>query len=187
MADSKLQSLKAYLDEAADSYLAGQGDELSALAESVVPEGGLIDRPGFGERFGRNLDRRRDARKTLQDEQMLAGGLGGLTGTVLSPMSRVLSFPARVATSAVEEIGRSDPKSGLEYLKALAVGAGQGALQHVAPGIVAEAKRLRSRSSAAYFPRLLDLTQSNVSPGFQRQLEVEQRQREEQERKKAKE
>jgi hypothetical protein len=181
MADSKLKALKAYLSEAADSLVAGQGDELSALAESVLPEKGLIDKPGFGERFGRNLERRQEARKQMQNEQILAGGLGSLTGTVASPMSRVMSLPARMVTSAAEEVGRSDPESGLEYLKALALGAGQGAMQHVAPGIAAEAVKMRKRSSAKALPFLLDLTQSNASPGLQRQLEADRRQREEEE------
>jgi len=181
MADSKLKSLKAYLSEAADSYLAGQGDELSALAESVLPEKGLIDKPGFGERFGRNLERRQAARKQTQDEQIIAGGLGSLTGTVASPMSRVMSLPARVVTSAAEEVGRSDPESGLEYLKALALGAGQGAMQHVAPGFAAEAVKMRKRSMAKYLPQVLDLTQSNAAPGMQRRLEADQKLREEEE------
>lgn len=181
MDDAKLKALKAYLSEAADSYLAGQGDELSALAESVLPEKGLVDKPGFGERFGRNLERRREARKQTQDEQILAGGLGSLTGTVASPMSRVMSLPARMVTSAAEEVGRSDPESGLEYLKALALGAGQGAMQHVAPGFAAEAVKMRKRSTAKYLPRILDLTQSNAVPGMQRRLEADQKLREEEE------
>ena len=181
MDDAKLKALKAYLSEAADSYLAGQGDELSALAESVLPEKGLIDKPGFGERFDRNLERRREARKQIQDEQILAGGLGSLTGTIASPMSRVMSLPARMVTSAAEEVGRSDPESGLEYLKALALGAGQGAMQHVAPGFAAEAVKMRKRSMAKYLPQVLDLTQSNAAPGMQRRLEADQKLREEEE------
>lgn len=185
MSDSKLKALKAFLSEAADSYLAGQGDELSALAESVLPEKGLIDKPGFGERFSRNLERRQEARKQMQDEQILAGGLGSLTGTVASPMSRVMSLPARMVTSAAEEVGRSDPESGLEYLKALALGAGQGAMQHVAPGFAAEAVKMRKRSSAKALPFLLDITQSNASPGLERLIEADRKRREEEERAKA--
>jgi hypothetical protein len=173
----KLKSLKAYLSEAADSYLAGQGDELSALAESVVPEKGLIDRPSFDERFGRNLERRREARKQLQDENIVAGGLGGLTGALSSPMARVAFLPARMVTSAAEEVGRSDPEGLLETLKALGVGAGQGALQQVAPGI---AGAVRKRSAFRKLPQFLDVFQSNAAPGFDRF-------REEQERKKLKE
>jgi hypothetical protein len=172
MADSKLKSLKAYLDEAADSYLAGQGDELSALADSVVPEGGLIDRPGFGERFGRNLERRREARKQLQDEHILAGGLGGLTGALSSPMAKVASLPARMVTSAAEEVGRSDPEGLLEKLKALGVGAGQGAMQQLAPGL---AGAVRKRSAWRQLPRFLDFFQSNAAPGIERLSEKAER------------
>ncbi len=185
MAESKKgplpRALKAYFDEAADSFVAGQGDELAALVESVPSTKGLIDQPGFGERFGRNLERRQAARKQMQDEQILAGGLGSLTGTVVSPMSRVMSLPARIVTSAAEEVGRSDPESGLEYLKALALGAGQGAMQHVAPGFAAEAVKMRKRSSAKALPFILDLTQSNASPALQRELETRQKLREEEE------
>ena len=182
MADSQIRrALKAYFDEAADAVLAGQGDELSALAESIPSSKGLIDKPGFGERFGRNLEQRQAARRQMQDEQKLAGALGGLTGTVISPMSRVTSLPARMATSAAEEVGRSDPESALDYLKAIALGAGQGLSQHVAPGLAEEAMRMRKRSMAKYLPFVLDWTQSNVSPGLQRKLEADQKLREEEE------
>lgn len=182
MADEKIRALKAFFDEAADSYLAGQGDELSALLESVPPSKGLIDKPGFGERFGRNLEQRREARKQMQDDwTMIPGALGSLAGTVASPMSRVTSLPARAVTSAAEEVGRSDPQSALEYLKALALGAGQGALQAVAPGIAAEAQKLRKRSNLGQLPFWLDITQSNASPGFGRQIEADRKKREEEE------
>jgi len=182
MTDSKLKSLKAYLSEAADSYLAGQGDELSAIAESVLPEKGLIDKPSFGERFGRNLDRRREARKTLQDENIVAGGLGGLTGAMASPMARVASLPARMVTSAAEEVGRSDPEGLLETLKALGIGAGQGVMQQISPSI---AGAVRKRSIFQKLPQFLDVFQSNAAPGLSRKIDADQKRSEEEERAKA--
>ena len=180
MAESKVRSaLKAYFDEAADSLLAGQGDELAALAESALPAKGLIDQPEFGERFGRNLERRQAARKQMQDENIAAGGLGSLTGTVLSPMSRAMSLPARMTTSAMEEVGRSDPESALDYLKALAIGAGQGAAQHVAPGV---ASAFRKKSWMRKLPFILDVTESNAAPGLDRLAEANQKRRDEEER-----
>ena len=182
MTDSKLKSLKAYLSEAADSYLAGQGDELSAIAESVLPEKGLIDKPSFGERFGRNLDRRREARKTLQDENIVAAGLGGLTGAMASPMARVASLPARMITSAAEEVGRSDPEGLLETLKALGIGAGQGVMQQISPSI---AGAVRKRSIFRKLPQFLDVFQSNAAPGLSRKIDADQKRSEEEERAKA--
>jgi hypothetical protein len=179
MADAKLKALKAYLAEAADSYLAGQSDELAALAESAFPEKGLIDRPGFGERFGRNLERRQEARKQTQDENIVAGGLGSMTGTVLSPAARILSLPARMTTSAVEEVGRSDPSTGLEYLKALALGAGQGAAQQFAPNVAAS---FRKKSWMRKLPVILDATESNAAPGLERKIEADRLRREEEQR-----
>ena len=183
MADKKdlLQALNAYFQEGADAILAGQGDEIASALESIPSSGSIVDRPSYLDRFDESLKRRRTARRQLQDENKLAGGAGALTGTMLSPMSRVLSLPARMVTSAAEEVGRSDPEDALEYLKALAIGAGQGAMQYAAPGFAAEAVRMRRRSNAAHLPLILDLTQSNTAPGFQRQLEAEQKQREEKE------
>lgn len=180
MADSKKSSaLKAYFDEAADSFLAGQGDELSAIIESIPSTGSVVDKASYGERLSRNLERRRGERQKLQDEHLVAAPLGSLTGTVLSPMSRVMSLPARMTTSAIEEVGRSDPESALDYLKALALGAGQGAMQHAAPGVAAEAVKLRKRSAAKGLPFFLDLTQSNAFPGAVRQAEAQRKKEEE--------
>jgi hypothetical protein len=181
MADSKLKALKAYLNEAADSYLLGFGDEMSALAESIPSAKGLIDKPWFGERFSRNLEDRQKARTKMQDENRVASGLGGLTGTFLSPAARVASFPARVATSAAEEVGRSDPQSALDFLKALALGSAQGTMQYAVPDLAEDAAKMKKRSMAKAWVPILDLTQSNAFPGIERKLEEDKRKREEEE------
>lgn len=177
-----LNALKAFFDEAADSFLAGYGDELSAALETPPLAPGLIDKQSYGERFKSNLERRQAARTKMQDENIAAGTLGALSGMTLSPMARVTTLPVRMATSALEEAGRSDPQSALEYLKALAVGAGQGVSQHVLPQLAADAQRLRrGRSIAPVYTKVLDAVQSNIAPGLFRKAEADRKQREEEE------
>lgn len=179
-----LKSLQAFFDEGADSFLGGYGDELSALIESVPSADGIIDKPSFGERLGRNLERRQKARAKMQDEETAAGTLGAITGTYFSPIASAVTLPARVITTAAEEVGRSDPQSGLDVLKALALGAGQGVVQHFAPKVashVAATRRrmLKKESIAPLYPKVLDVLQSNVSPGTERKIDADRKRREE--------
>jgi hypothetical protein len=84
-----------------------------------------------------------------------------------------------MTTSAVEEVGRSDPSTGLEYLKALALGAGQGAAQQFAPGVAAA---FRKKSWMRKLPVILDATESNAAPGLERKIEADRLRREEEQR-----
>jgi hypothetical protein len=167
---TSLKALRAFLDEAADAYVGGYGDETVSALESIPPTGSLIDKPGYLERLQRNLDRRQQARAKTQDEQYISAPLGAFTGTMFSPIRTAVGLPKEMAASAVEEMGRSDPQSGLEYLKALLIGAGQGAVQHFTPPVV---RRVVSNPTVRkVIPPTVDVLQSNIAPGIERKVEA---------------
>lgn len=179
-----LKSLQAFFDEGLDSVLGGYSDELAAAMETPPTQPFSPDQTGYFERYGKALRQKQAARAKMQDEDMLASTLGAITGTYISPIARAATLPARVITTAAEEVGRSDPQSGLDVLKALALGAGQGAVQHFAPKVashVAATRRrlLKKESIAPLYPKILDVLQSNVSPGMERKIDADRKRREE--------
>jgi hypothetical protein len=97
MADDKLKRLGAFFQSGADALLAGQGDRLASAVEAIPPSRSLIDRPSYGERYGRALERRQDARGVMEDEAPAESLFGRLIGFGFSPVPKSVSVPAGIA------------------------------------------------------------------------------------------
>ncbi len=173
----KLKRLKAFFGEAADQYLLGYGDELASALESLpVDRSVVVPTPGYVERVKENLASRQAARTAQQDAMLGTTAGGALLGMLASPAARVATAPARVLTSAIEEVGRSDPQNLVDLLKSLGIGAGQGALQAVAPALAAGTRK-RSAAKDLLVPTI-DIATSNIAPGIEREQELRRMEKE---------
>jgi hypothetical protein len=97
MTDDKLKRFNAFFQDAADAVLAGQGDRLASALEAAPSSGSLVDRPSYGERYDRALERRQSARSSMEDAYPAESMLGRLIGFGVSPIPKTLAIPAGIA------------------------------------------------------------------------------------------